>query len=277
MGLLDGARQRQQHRLEQVALAVEKIRTVGHFESLLGAAQQSRGLVTGQLHDLHSHALDAFADGLLPGVGVTPLGVTFDEDEIGNRLDGDQAVVRAVEVLVSDDGDAARSHLPGQVRLELVAESSQVGLEVKQQRVQGAARAGDEAIKLSVLQGGSDEAQATGALQAEGGEGGCDDSAEEGLASGAAKEGDEVGVQLGVSQCGIVTASPVAEGGARDAGVLGILSVGLWIRRAEEVVMGQGGLGSGPAERVCAWCGPFVTLRGSHGSCSLRVVVVNLP
>src|SRR4051812_8103008 len=92
-----------------------------------------------------------------------------------------------------------------------------------------------------------------------------------------AREGDQVGVRVGVSQlCGIVTAEPVAEGGARDVGVLGILSLGLWIRRAE-VVVSLGNLGSGPAGRVCAWLGGLATVRGGHGSCSLRGVVVNLP
>src|SRR5215211_1259813 len=229
VGLLDGACQRQQHRLQQVALTMEQIGAVGHLESLLSAAQQASGLVTGQLQDFHWHALDAIADGLFPGVGVTPRGVAFDQDEIGNGLDGDQAVVRAVEVLVGDDGDAAGLHLLGQLRLALVAEGGQVGLEVDKQRMQGPTRAGDEAVESSPLQESTEQAQSGSPLQAEGGESGQDDSAEEVLADAAVEEVDEVGMEVRVGKGGVITASPVADGGAGDASVLGILSLGVWV------------------------------------------------
>jgi len=145
--------------------------------------------------------------------------------------------------------------------LFLVAEGSEVRLEVSGEGLQGATGGGHEAIELSPLKEGGDEAEAASALLLKGDQGSQDKASEEGFAAGGTQEGNEVGVKVG----GAVTAEPVAEGGARYALVVGILSLARVVGMAE-VVLCFGGVNSRPTESGCARVGGFATLRESHGS-----------
>ena len=129
-----------------------------------------------------------------------------------------------------------------------IAEGSEVGLEVSRERMQGTTRGSDETVELCLLQKSADEADAASALEMKSEKGSQNDTVQVGFASGGAKEGNEVG--------GVVPTHPVAEGGARDAMLGGILPLGRVIGMTE-VVMGMGGIGTRPTKRVCARAGGF--------------------
>jgi len=140
----------------------------------------------------------------------------------------------------------------GQRRLFLVTEGSEVGLKVSCERMQGSTGASDEAIESGPLEESADQADAASALLLKSDQGSQEDATEEGFAGLGAKEGNEVVVEVG----GVVTAKPVAEGGARDAMLLGIPSLGSMIGMAE-VVMSIDAVGPRPTERLCARAGRF--------------------
>jgi hypothetical protein len=245
-GLLDRSCQRQQQRLEQVALASEQVGTVGYFQAVGGTAQQTTRQVTVQQDNRDEQVAHAFAKRPGPGVGSAAVAIALDQDEVGERLDGHQAGVLAVKVLVGGYGDVLGCHLFGQQGALLVALGPQVRFEVFSERLEGATGRGDEAVELSQFEERADEADATRTSLVEGDEGSQDDTTEAGRASGGVEES---GHRVGVGRS--VTAQPVTERGARDVMVLGILPLGRVVRIGK-VVEGLGGVGARPTERVCA-------------------------
>src|SRR5205085_10789621 len=110
------------------------------------------------------------------------------------------------------------------------------------------------------------------ALELECGQGSQNQAAEEGLATAGTQEGHEVGFEVG----GVVTPEPVAQSGARDVLLGGILPLGTRVGLAE-VIEGFGGLGARPTERVWARRGGVGSLRGSHGSRPPRCLLAEPP
>jgi hypothetical protein len=192
--------------------------------------------------------------------------VLLDQDEVGGRLDGHQAGLRAVEVLVGDQGDQPGEHLAGQQAALLPGEGGQESLQAQAEGVQGAVGGGDEAVQPGQAEELAQQAQAAGALEVEGQEQGQDEPALEAFAGGTAEEGNEFGVGAG----GVVAAEPVAQGGARDAVAAGVLPLGEALGLGE-VVAGAAGVG---ALTAGAWArgGLVGRVRGSHGSCPRSVV-----
>ncbi len=165
-----------------------------------------------------------------------------------------------MKVFVGGYGDVLGSHLFGQQRALLVVEGAQVRFQVSSERLQGTTGGSDEAVELSQLEEMVDEAEATGAAFVEGDEGSQDNTTEAGRARGGVEESGHV---VGVGR--MVAAQPVAEGGAWDALLLSILSLGS-VGFSGKVVEGSGRVVARPPERVCAWGRRVGTVRGSHGS-----------
>jgi hypothetical protein len=260
-GLPNRSIQRQQQRLEQVALAVEQVGAVRRLQTFLGTADQGTCQVAGQLDHRDEHACGTLGQGPFPGGGVAAVAVALDEEEARHRLQADQAGLAAVEVFVRHHGDGLGLHLPGQGGLFLVAEGHQVRLEVNDEGMQGTTRGADEAVESGPLEEGADQADAASALELERGQGSQNQATEEGFAAAGTQEGHEVGFEVG----GVVTAEPIAQGGARDVLLGGILPLGTRGGLAE-VIEGFGGLGTRPTEGVWARWGGVGSLRGSHGS-----------
>ena len=133
-----------------------------------------------------------------------------------------------------------------------IAEGDEVGLELDRERMQGTTRGSDETVESCLLQKSADEADASSALEMKSEKGSQNDTVQVGFANGGAKEGDEIRLEVG----GVVPTQPVAEGGAWDAMLGGILPLGRGIGMTE-VVMGRGGISTRPTKRVCARVGGF--------------------
>src|SRR5205807_1412545 len=122
--LVDRTSQRQQDRLGQIALQVQQVRLVRYLEFCFGAADQPGSLIAGEQHDVDGKVLDACADGRGPGDAVAPVAVGLDQDEVGHRLDADQADVGAVEVLVGAQNNVFGRHGGGQTLAFLLGEAN---------------------------------------------------------------------------------------------------------------------------------------------------------
>src|SRR5262249_46981841 len=159
-------------------------------------------------HDVDGQALTARVDGFGPGSAVAAVGVGFHKDEVGARLDGDQADGRAVEVLVGAQDDVLGSHAALQRGALLFGKEDEVVLQVQVKGVQGAVGRADEVVEFGQLQEGADVAEAAGALVVEDQQQGQDGAAEKRLPGPAAEEADEVLVQV----LRVVLAEPVTQG-----------------------------------------------------------------
>lgn len=101
--------------LVQVGLHVHQVGAVLGRQALLGVGLQPLGQVAGDLDDRDGQALQGGSDGAGPGVRV-PLGpVGFQHEEVGDRLEGHQAGLFAVEVLVLAQGNVLGRHAWGQL------------------------------------------------------------------------------------------------------------------------------------------------------------------
>src|SRR5262249_4715408 len=142
-----------------------------------------------------------------------------DEDEVGDRLDADQADGGAVEVLVGAEDDVPGCHPGSKGGALLLGEQGEVVLQPRGEGVQGAVGGAAEVGEFGQPEEGANRAEARGALLVEDQEQGQDCAAEESLPGGAAEEADEVQVEV----LGEVLAQPVAKGGAGDAVLSSVL------------------------------------------------------
>ena len=207
------------------------------------------GLIAGHLDHFDGHARQRLLQGRRPGGAVTLRVVGFQQQEVGLGLDGHQARLAAVEVLVQAGGDLLGQHAGGQVLLLLVGVSEQGILEADSQSLLGTEGGGDEAVQLSQFQEASQGSQPGIAGKVEDQVQGGDESAEKAVASGAVQEGDQCRFEVGVGRA--VVAEPVAQGRARHAVVASELALGVgWVVGIVEVVACLDGFGACPAEGV---------------------------
>lgn len=107
------ARQRQASGVYQVLLDMEQVGGMMGAERLFGMGDQGLGLVAGDLADRHRPAGQPLVQALSPGRGVALGGVLFQQQEIGDRLDGHQADL-GMKGFVFAEADFAGRHLGGQ-------------------------------------------------------------------------------------------------------------------------------------------------------------------
>ena len=272
--LMDRPSQGQEDRFGQVLLQVKQIRLVRHLEFGSGATNQARSLIAREQHDVNGKAVDTRADGLCPGNAVALIAVGFDQDEVGDGFDGDQANVWAVEVLVGAQDDVFVGHAWDQPLAFFLCEEVEVVLQPEIHVIESAVGGANKGVELDEFEERTNRAEATGVFVMEDKEQSEDESAQEGIADGAAEKPDQVGIEM----VGKVLAEPIAEGGARNAMLLGIVTLRNGrIRGVGEVGMGGGGVDPIPEEGVL----PGVDVRGrlaeSHGSRPLRCLLVESP
>jgi hypothetical protein len=127
---------------------------------------------------------------------------------------------------------------------------------------------------LDQFEEGTNRAQATGVFVMEDEEQSKDESVQEGIAGGTAEKPDQIGIEM-VRKA---LAKPIAEGGARNAMLLGIVTLRNGrIRGVGEVRMGEGGVDTAPEEGVLPGIDVRDRLAGSYGSCPLGCLLVESP
>ncbi len=243
---------------------MHQVGAVMHAQAVFGVRLQALGQVTGYLHDCDRQALQRGLDGGVPGRGVALGLVGLQHEEVGHRLDGDQAGLRAVEIRVF----AERNGLGGQVRgqalaLLLVVLGEQV-LQERGQPLVGAVGGGHEGGQLGEFEEPTQGPQPGGAVLLEDEVNGEQQALEEGETFGGVEEGDEGGGSGGTP----LTLPPVAEGGVGDAGRAGGVAPHGGTRPG---ILGVGevacGLGAGVTKRRFRRGRGRVTVAGRHGSC----------
>ena len=105
----------------QILLAVEKVGAVLGVQAVVGASDQTLGLITGHRHDLHLQAVQRLLQGRRPGLGIAALLVGLQEQEVGGRFDSHQAGLVPMEVLIQASDDALDSHASSQALLFALA------------------------------------------------------------------------------------------------------------------------------------------------------------
>jgi hypothetical protein len=126
-----------------------------------------------------------------------------------------------MEVLIEAEVDVFLRHARRKALAFFLVEEVEVVLQPEIEVVKSAVGGGDEVVEFDELQEGSDLMETARVLLVEDDKQSKDETAKEAKASRTAEEGDEIGVKV-VSKD---TALPVAESGARNSVLLGVLAL----------------------------------------------------
>lgn len=265
------ATQRCQNRSHQVALAVEQL---GHVPGLQLArtGDQAAGLVAGQQNHLDGQIGRAPLDGGGPGACIAAFLILLDEDEAGGGFEGDQTGVWAVEVLVGDDSDVLLGHAFGEAGTFVLSEVGELLFEFLAEGVQSAVGGGDEVGEFADAQEFAQSAQTAGPFEVKDQEESDEDTPQEQFATRGLQDGGDLQFDV----VGKVLPQPVAESGARDAELQGVLSLGV-VGVSVEIIAHVGDVESSPGAAVWPLAIRVGSLRESHGSDPLWCVVLKTP
>jgi hypothetical protein len=114
----------------------------------LSVPDQGFGLIAGHLENGNRQTRQPLIDTAIPGVGVSSIGVLFQQNEVADRLDADQTALW-MKRFVLGKGDITRLHLGCQSLIFFLAELDDLVFDFFGCCLLGAVRSSDEVMQIA--------------------------------------------------------------------------------------------------------------------------------
>jgi len=236
---------------------------------LVSATDETRGLIAAQSNNANGESFEGRLKSGLPGISGAVVGVSFNKEEIGGSVDGNKTRIVSVEVFIDKDGNILVGHGRSELLALFLGKKGKIILKVLIKRIKSAIGGSNEVMKVGKFEESANGAKAKGGLMMEDEEGSENETAEERVARGRAKEGNESRIKVGRE----IMAKPGAKSGARDAVLFGILTLGSSTKRIGESREGLRGVKRRPTKGLLPGVNRSCRFTQSHGCVSFGSVL----